>query len=83
MQHAPLQPEGQSVHFIDVFLPAGDVFAICLFLFLQFQGQVVDLLVKVSVVLLILQQNSTRQSKYDLSCCYHGKDSWETNYSRP
>lgn len=44
-----------KVHFIDVFPPAGDVFAICLPLFLQFQGQVVDLLVEVSVELLILQ----------------------------
>lgn len=55
MRHAPVQFKGQSVHFIDVFPPAGDVFAICLLLFLQFQGQVVDLLVEVSVELLILQ----------------------------
>lgn len=55
MRHAKVQLKGQSVHFIDVFPPAGDVFAICLLLFLQFQGQVVDLLVEVSVELLILQ----------------------------
>lgn len=56
MQHAQFM--GQSVHFINVFPPAGDVFAICLLLFLQFQGQVVDLLVEVSVELLILQWNT-------------------------
>lgn len=49
---------GQSVHFIDVFPPAGDVFAICLLLLLQFQGQVVDLLMEVPVELLILQRNT-------------------------
>lgn len=51
----PAQLKGQRVHFIDVLPPAGDVFAICLPLFLQFQGQVVDLLVEVSVELLVLQ----------------------------
>lgn len=56
MQHAQFM--GQSVHFINVFPPAGDVFAICLLLFLQFQGQVVDLLVEVPVELLILQWNT-------------------------
>lgn len=49
---------GQNVHFIDVFPPAGDVFAICLLLLLQFQGQVVDLLMEVPVELLILQRNT-------------------------
>lgn len=80
MQHAQFM--GQNVHFINVFPPAGDVFAICLLLFLQFQGQVVDLLVEVPVELLILQWN-TSPSKYDLSCRNHGKDSWETNYRHP
>lgn len=56
MQHAQFM--GQNVHFINVFPPAGDVFAICLLLFLQFQGQVVDLLVEVPVELLILQWNT-------------------------
>lgn len=51
----PWRLEGQHAHFIDVFPLAGDVFAICLFPFLQFQGQVVDLLVEVSVELLILR----------------------------
>ena len=69
-----------KVHFIDVFPPAGDVFAICLPLFLQFQGQVVDLLVEVSVELLILQWNRGTQSKYDFTCLYHTP--WETNYSQ-
>lgn len=51
MFHAAYQfnLRGESIHFIDVFPPAGDVFAICLSLFLQFQGQVVDILVQVSV----------------------------------
>lgn len=83
MQLALHQHVVESVHFIDVLPSAGDDFAICLLLFLQFQGQMVDLLMEVSVELLILQWNSTTQSKYDLSCCYHGKDSWETNYSAP
>lgn len=74
---APRWLEGQHAHFIDVFPLAGDVFAICLFPFLQFKGQVVNLLVEVSVELLILRWNRATQSKYDLSRCFYVKDSWE------
>lgn len=71
----------QHVHFVDMFPPARDAFAICLPLFLQFKGQVVDLLVEVSVLLLILRGNRGAQSNYDLRCLYHTP--WETNYSGP
>lgn len=55
MQLAAHQREVESVHFVDVLPSAGYDFAICLLLFLQFQRQMVDLLMEVSVELLILQ----------------------------
>lgn len=64
---------GQSVHFINVFPPAGDVFAICLLLFLQFQGQVVDLLVEVPVELLILQRNTQHRPSMTSAVVTTGK----------
>lgn len=47
--HAIFQSNVSDKHFIDVFPPAGYVFAICLPLFLQFQCQVVDFLMEISV----------------------------------
>lgn len=69
----PAQFMGQSVHFINVFPPAGDVFAICLLLFLQFQGQVVDLLVEVPVELLILQRNTQHRPSMTSAVVTMGK----------